>query len=197
MPSPPRSHSPSRSATSGLAALLAGALLALAAGCGDDESCGPGDEEAPGVTVESVTFDEMVASPNNDCPPTAGEHPTAITIQGSQTDPATPGQFLVFCLPRPDLIDDQPVSFTDSERIEIVDLFGRDAEGCDLSFDRSAEPGSGAVTFSGFCEDGTASAGFALSLSGVLPFTRTCDGADPAAITAELGGRAAVAAAGQ
>lgn len=192
MPSPPRSPSPCRFATSGLLALCA----AAAAACGDDESCGPGGEEAPGLTVESITFGEMSASANNDCPPTAGEHPTSITIQGTQVDPAAAGQFLVLCLPRPDLIDDQPVAFSDADRIELVDLFGRDDSGCELRFDRSAQPGSGTATFSGFCENGTDSAGFAISLTGVLPFTRTCDGDDPTPFTAALGGRAAVTAAG-
>ena len=195
MPSPLRSRSPSRFATSGLAALLLACVGA--AGCSDGESCGPGDEEAPGLRVEDIVFGQMTASPNNDCPPPAGDPPTAITIQGTQTEPAAPGQFLVFCLPRPDLIDEEPVSFTDSERIELVDLFGRDPEGCELRFDDSAEPGSGSVTFSGFCADGTDSAGFALSMTGVLPFIRTCDGEDPTPVTAELGGRAAVAASGR
>lgn len=122
MPSPPRSRSRFRSATSGLAALLVGAAALAAAGCGDDDACGPGDEDAPGLRVEDIVFGEMTASPNNDCPPSAGEHPTAITIQGSQVEPAAPGQFLVLCLPRPDLIDDEPVSFTDTERIELVNL---------------------------------------------------------------------------
>jgi hypothetical protein len=191
MPSPPRSRSPSRFSTSGLAALLLVAAVGATA-CGDDDSCGPGDDEAPGLRVDEIVFDGMVASPNNDCPPTAGEHPTAITIQGTQVEPEAPGQFLVFCLPRPDLIDGEAVSLTDSERIEVVDLFGRDGAGCELRFDRSAAPGSGSVTFSGFCDNGIDGAGFAMSLTGVLPFTRTCDGEDPTAVTVELGGRAAV-----
>ena len=192
MPSPLRSHSRFRFATSLFA-------LAALAGCGDDESCGPGDEAAPGLTVEAgaVTFGELAASANNDCPPTAGEDvPTSVTIQGTQIEPAAAGQFLVLCLPRPDLIDDQPVSFTDGDRIELVDLFGRDADGCVIRFDRTAGLGNAAATFSGFCDNGIASQGFALSLSGVLPFTRTCDGEEPAAITSELSGRAAVTAPG-
>jgi hypothetical protein len=191
MPSPPRSPSPFRFAISALLALAA----AASAACGDDESCGPGDEEAPGLIVETITFGEMSASPNNDCPPPSGEHPTSITIQGTQVDPEATGQFVVFCLPRPDLIDDQPVSFTDTDRLELVDLFGRDGNGCALRFDRSAQPGSGTATFSGFCDNGTASEGFAISLTGVLPFTRTCDGEDPVPFTGALGGRAAVTAA--
>jgi hypothetical protein len=190
MPSPPRSRSPSRFSTSGLAA--AALLLALAGGCSDGESCGPGDDEAPVLRVDDVVFGELTASPNNDCPPPAGDHPTAITIQGIQIEPEAPGQFLVFCLPRPDLIDDQPVSFSDGERIELVDLFGRDGEGCQLRFDEAAAAGSGSITFSGFCDHGTSSDGFAVSLTGVLPFTRTCDGQDPTDVTAEIGGRAAV-----
>jgi hypothetical protein len=190
MPSPPRSPSASRSATSGLALLLAAALL----GCGDDDSCGPGDEEAPGLTVASITFGNFAASANNDCPPTAGEHPTSVTVQGEQVSPEVPGQFLVLCLPRPDLIDDQPVSFADGERLELVDLFGQDGDGCTIRFDDTAEPGSAAATFSGFCDNGTNEAGFALSLSGNLPIARTC-GADPAeSDAATLDGRADVAA---
>lgn len=193
MPSPRRSPSPSRSATSGLLLLVAAAALA-ASGCGDDDACGPGDQPAPGLTVEAaaVTFGDFAASANNDCPPTAGEHPTSITIQGEQVDPAVSGQFLVLCLPRPDLIDDQPVPLSDGERIQLIDLFGQDAEGCDIRFDSAADPGNAAATFSGFCENGTDPAGFAIELSGVLPITRSCDGAD-SALTSQLGGRAAVA----
>jgi hypothetical protein len=168
-------------------------LLALPA-CGDDDSCGPGDEEAPGLTVGSITFGNFGASANNDCPPTAGQHPTSITIQGEQVSPEVPGQFLVLCLPRPDLIDDQPVSFSDGERLELVDLFGQDGDGCAIRFDDSAEPGSAAATFTGFCDNGTSEAGFALSLSGNLPAARTCDGDPPEAEVAPLGGRAEVAA---
>lgn len=196
MPSPRRSPSPSRSATSGALAGLLLAAVALA-GCSDDDSCGPGDQEAPGLTVEAaaVTFGNFAASANNDCPPSAGQHPTSITVQGEQIAPEVTGQFLVLCLPRPDLIDDQPVSFTDSERLEIVDLFGQDPDGCGIRFDDAAEPGSAAATFSGFCDNGTDQAGFALSLSGNLPITRTCDGDPPQALTSALSGRAEVAAA--
>ncbi len=162
-------------------------------GCSDDDSCGPGDEEAPGVTVATITFGNFAASANNDCPPTAGQHPTSVTVQGEQVSPEVPGQFLVLCLPRPDLIDDQPVSFTDGERLELVDLFGQDGDGCTIGFDDSAEPGSAAASFSGFCDNGTNEAGFALTLSGNLPIARTC-GADPAeSDVAALDGRAAVA----
>jgi hypothetical protein len=189
MPSPRRSPSPSRSAISGLAL-----LLAALSGCGDDDSCGPGDEEATGVTVGTITFGNFAASANNDCPPTAGEHPTSITVQGEQISPEVPGQFLVFCLPRPDLIDDQPVSFTDGERFELVDLFGQDGDGCTVRFDDTAEPGSAAATFSGFCDNGTNEAGFALTLSGNLPVARTCDGDPAEADVAALDGRAAVVA---
>jgi hypothetical protein len=196
MPSPRRSPSPSRSATSGLLLLAFAALAASGCGDGDDDVCGPGDQPAPGLTVEAaaVTFGDFAASANNDCPPTAGEHPTSVTIQGEQVDPAVASQFLVLCLPRPDLIDDQPVPLTDGERIQLIDLFGRDADGCDIRFDSAAEPGNAAVTFSGFCDSGTDPAGFAIELSGVLPITRSCEGAD-SALTSELGGRAAVASA--
>jgi hypothetical protein len=170
-------------------------VLAVLAGCGDDDSCGPGDEEAPGLRVEAVTFGDFAASANNDCPPSAGQHPTAVTIQGEQVEPAVSGQFLVLCLPRPDLIDDQPVSLVDSERIELVDLFGQDADGCQIRFDDTAQPGSAAVTVHGFCDNGTDSAGFAVSMTGTLPVTRTCDGDPPAAESAPLGGRAVVEAA--
>jgi hypothetical protein len=170
--------------------------LLAAPGCGDDDSCGPGDEDAPGITVEAaaVTFGNFAASANNDCPPSAGEHPTSITIQGEQTSPEVPGQFLVLCLPRPDLIDDQPVSFSDGERLELVDLFGQDGSGCGIRFDDTAEPGSAAVTFSGFCDNGTSESGFAITLSGNLPITRSCDGDPPTADTSALSGRAEVAA---
>ncbi len=169
-------------------------VVAALAGCGDDDSCGPGDQEATGVTVGSVTFDNFSASANNDCPPSAGEHPTSITVQGEQVSPEVAGQFLVLCLPRPDLIDDQPVSFTDGERLEVVDLFGQDGDGCAIGFDDTAEPGSAAATFSGFCDNGTNESGFALGLSGNLPISRTCGGDPPEAQLSPLGGRAAVAA---
>jgi len=169
-------------------------MLAALAGCGDDDSCGPGGDEAAGVTLAAVTFDNFAASANNDCPPSAGQHPTSVTVQGEQISPEVPGQFLVLCLPRPDLIDDQPVSFTDSERLEVIDVFGQDGDGCDIHFDDTAEPGSAAATFSGFCDNGTNESGFAMSLSGNLPISRTCGADPPEAQLAPLGGRAKVTA---
>jgi hypothetical protein len=181
MPSLPRSPSRFLSVTS---------LALVLAGCGDDDgTCGPGEEPAGGVTVEAVTFGDLRAGANNDCP-TDG-HPTAITIQGGQVDPAVDGQFLVLCLPRPDEIGSDPISFDDTDRVQVVDFFGQDEGDCELRFDRSRPATAGAVTFAGFCDDGVHGDGFAISLSGSLPFTRDC-GDGPDEIIAGLGGRAAV-----
>lgn len=182
---------------------LAGMFAAaFAAACGDDEQCGP-DPDLPGeVTVtaasSTLTFGELHAGPNNDCPPpSAPDGPTSITIQGEQTEAAATG-FLTLCIPFPAQVDDTPLSFGDPSQIEIFDLRGQDDQGCTLALDRTQPLDSGSVTLSGFCDDGTHPDGFAMTLSGTLPFTRQCptDGGvgESEAITVNLAGTAAVTA---
>ncbi len=197
-------------------------LAALAAcACGDDggdgdgadagpdasgEVCGPGDAPADGVIVDvggdpeaGAVFGQLGSSANNDCPPPESGGATSITIQGAQTDPADPVPFLTLCLPRPHLIESEPVPLVDDAildedtRVQLIDLLAAPADGCSLDIDGDRAP-SGQVTFSGFCDDGVNAAGYALSFAATVPLLRTC-GADPAEpVDAELSGEVAVSA---
>jgi hypothetical protein len=184
--------SPSRSSTSLALAALALAVLALG-GCGDGE-CGPGDEPGGGVTVTAgdttVTYGAFTSSPNHDC--TVEGHPTSLTLESLQTDPAPSRPFyMTFCLPRPDELAPGTISLADDRLIEVVDVFA-EVDGCVLSFDRTLPP-DGSVTIAGYCREGLHPDGYAISLAGSLPGVRTCDGdAEPIELT--LGGVAAVEA---
>ena len=157
-------------------------LLALvAAGCGNDPVCGPGDVSARGLIVETglgpLTYGDGTSSPNNDCPVDGA--PTSLTIEIVQVDPPTVEErALVLCLPRPDQIGSEPIDLADDSRIQVIDIFADEAD-CLISIDRS-RPVSGTATFTGFCDDGTAPDGYALGLSGTIPATRTCRGGDEA-----------------
>ena len=213
------SHSASRSSTEALTApaLVAVLVAGLAASaCGGDggTDCGPGGAPADGVTVtagagagggesESATFGQFSSSPNNDCPPPGGDGPTSLTVQGGQVDPADPARFLVLCLPRPDRIGAAPIALDDAELVQVVDLVAAPADGCRLTLDRDRGL-TGQVTFSGFCDDGTSPDGYAVAFDATIPLLRVCPAGDAgpgdpgggAAVEAQLGGRAAVTAAG-
>lgn len=165
--------------------------LCLAAACGgdDDETCGPGDA-AGGLAVGDLTFDDFRSSPNNDCTPMQGREPTSVTIQGDQSAPDGAG-FLVLCLPRPDEIGGDPISLADTDRVQVVDLFGKDADDCTVRVDDASDA---SVTFTGFCADGTDDAGYALALEGTISVTRTCGVDDPVAEDLEVSGTTAVVA---
>jgi hypothetical protein len=213
------SPSASRSSTDrrAAAALLA-AAVALCPGCGDDdggddgddvadagsdsggELCGPGDAPADGIVIDpgdggdsQVVFGQLRSSANNDCPPPGGGGPTSITIQGGQTDPAAPDTFLTLCLPRPDLIEADPIPLADEERVQLIDLLAAPGDGCTLDIDRDGAA-AGEVTFSGFCDDGVNDAGYALGFAATVPLLRTCGEEPPAPVEAELSGTVAVTA---
>lgn len=175
--------------------LLALPLAALPA-CG--EPCGPGDAPASGVTATaggtSVAYGQFTTSPNNDC--SVAGHPTSLTLDGIQTDPAaSPPLHLTFCLPRPDEIGGDPIPLDDTQRIEVIDLFAEMGD-CFLSLDRTAPP-TGSITFSGYCDDGTDPAGYAIAFDGAVAGTLSCpdgDGGTDQSVTVTLGGQAAVTA---
>lgn len=196
------------------AAALFAAALGLCAACGGDddgggadagadgggEVCGPGDAPADGITVDvggdpeaGAVFGQLRSSANNDCPPPESGVPTSITIQGAQTDPAAPATFLTLCLPRPDLIESDPIPLDDDTRVQLVDLLAAPADGCSLDIDRERAPG-GEVTFSGFCDDGVHEDGYALGFDATVPLLRACGEDPPEPVDAELGGRVAVTA---
>ena len=199
--SPRSSPSSSRSGTdrhtAGALALLA--ALALAGCGGGDETCGPASSTTDEVDLapaegEPVVFGEFHSSANNDCTAPGGG-PTSLTIQGTQVDPADPTRFLVLCLPSPDLIGDQPVSIADDSLVQLIDLVAIAADGCRVELDRDRAP-SGAVSFGGYCDDGSDPAGYALSFDVQVPVLRTCGEDEPEAIEAVLDGSAPVVADG-
>ena len=156
--------------------------------------CGPADAPLAGATVAiegdpgGIAYGDFTSSPNNDCPPPGGG-PTSLTIEGTQTDLAPGERFsMVLCLPRPDEIGSAPISLDDDQLVQLIDVNARLDGDCTLRLDASTPP-SGTVTFSGYCGDGNAGSGYALTFDGSAAGTRTCpDGAggstdEPATIT--------------
>jgi hypothetical protein len=193
--------------------LMASLAAALATGCGgddgSDEVCGPGDAPPDGVMVtaagDSVSYGNFTSSPNNDCPPAEGG-PTSLTLEGLQTGlPAGQRFSMVLCLPRPDDLDrlaqgelgGATVDLADDNLVQLIDVNAALADDCRLRRD-SAMPPSGTITFSGYCEAGLATEGYALTFDGSAPGFRRCpDGAggfreEPVTIT--LSGTVAVQA---
>jgi hypothetical protein len=179
-----------------IARAAAVALLGVVAavGCGDDTVCGPGEAATDGLVVTggeaALTFGEATSSPNNDCPVEGA--PTSLTVEIRQLDPApSAARFLVLCLPRPDQIGSDPIDITD-DRIQVIDVFADDGD-CLISLDRTREL-AGTLSFTGFCDDGVAPAGYALGFAATVPATRACPGAPAEPIELELGGELAVTA---
>ena len=192
MPMPSRL---SRVCVSALMALAVGAVAACSGGGGD---CGPGDAPADGITLTSgtasQTFGGFHSSANNDCPPSGGNGPTSLTVEGHQVDPAVANRFLTLCLPRPDQIGGDPIALDDDSLVQVIDVMAQDDGGCRYDLDRTGQLGSATVALAGFCSDGTDAAGYALSLSGRLPMTRTCGSAGAEPVTMTLAGTVAVTA---
>jgi hypothetical protein len=144
----------------------------VAAGCGGDDSCGPGDATQSGLFLSSadvtINFGNVTAGLNNDCPdPMAPEGVVSMTLQGTQVDGS--GR-VTLCVSRPDkLADGVPLGGTS---VQIVDLKG-DLDGCMYDFE-SLRPVAGDVSASGLCDDGASSAGFALTVDGSVSLDRTC-----------------------
>lgn len=156
------------------------AMLALAAGCPADDSCGPGDAPGDGLTVSggavSLRYHQMTASPNNDCPdPAAPAGVVSLSLTAIQVSGA---DALVLCIPRPDMLEsDLPVvasTATHTAAIEIQDVNASDA-GCTLT-DSAAMAPTGTGHAEGICMDGTDPAGFALLISGQVSVDRDCSG---------------------
>ena len=174
-------------------AVAAAAFLVIASGCGDDggddgggdggridasdQVCGPGAAPMAGIAVtvggETLTYGGFTSSPNNDCPPPEGG-PTSLTVDGTQvgaTSQVPP--FLTLCLPRPAQIAAQPISLDDDNLVQFANINGELADDCDLVLDRRAAP-SGTIEFAGYCGGGQDAAGYAITLSGTVPGTRSC-----------------------
>ncbi|MCA9677109.1 MAG: hypothetical protein KC464_18935, partial [Myxococcales bacterium] len=183
--------------------LAAAVFATAAAGCGDDAACGAGDAPAQGVTATAgdttVTYGAFQAAANNDCrtaSPPAGV--VSLTVFGGQADPAG-AAFVTLCLPRPDLLADgstvalsgdvQPVP--DDARVQVIDVQAALPGDCAWTIGDAAPTGT--ATFEGFCDQGVAAAGFALTLDGTVTVDETCAGgaATPRQVT--LAGRVAVA----
>jgi len=190
--------SPSPSATElvGLALVLAGATAL--AGCGDDDSCGPGSAPAAGITLtvggETVTYGGFTASENNDCT-INGSGVISVSVHGSQTGGS---QALTLCLPRPDLLGADAVPLVPSrptpmadDRAMVIDSSAALAAGCTVQKDTTMTP-SGTARFVGYCDGGANAAGYALELTGTVPLVRTC-GATVDNVSGTLAGTVAVA----
>jgi hypothetical protein len=144
--------------------------------------CGPGEAPVAGLSADittsggaaSVSFGSFTSSPNNDCTPAEGGA-TSITVDGTQT--GQPNFHITFCLPRPTELGADPVSVTDVEHLEIIDINARLDADCLLVLDRTS-PGTGSITFAGYCGDGLDPGGYAMEFSATIPGTRICTGGD-------------------
>jgi hypothetical protein len=153
------------------------AISVVAAGCSDDSSttCGPGGAATDGLTAGngsdvSLTFENLSASANNDCPdPAAPSGVISLTITGSQKN----GTGLVtFCVPRPDKLTTGNVQL--GSDVKIVDLNGT-SNSCMLTTNATTVP-LGSVGSIGVCDNGTNHAGFALVFAGNVVLSRDCAG---------------------
>lgn len=187
------------------------ALAALAPGCGGDgdEVCGPGETPPDGVTAAipgaSITYGDFTSSPNNDCPPAEGR-PTSLTIEGTQAG-LLPGQrfSMVLCLPRPVELDQlevdelgaATVALDDDDLVQLIDVNAALADDCRLRRNSAMAP-AGTITFSGYCEAGLATDGYALTFDGSAPGIRRCSdgmgGFTEEPVTITLSGTVAVQA---
>lgn len=192
------SPSPSRTDTLALALVVGGAALAGLAGCGDDDSCGPGEAPADGITLtvggETVTYGGFTASENNDCT-VNGSGVISVSVHGTQVGGSSS---LTLCLPRPDLLGADPVPLVPSrptpmaeDRAMVIDSSAALAGGCTAQKDITMMP-SGTARFLGYCDGGASTAGYALELTGTVPLVKTC-GAVMENVSGTLAGTVAVA----
>lgn len=164
----------------------------LAAGCGGDDECGPGDAPATGLVAGnadvSLTYGNLTSGANNDCPdPMAPEGVISLTIEGTQADSAS---LIVFCLSRPDLLQSMDLPLGTSG-LRIIDFNGM-KDDCTFAFE-SSRPVTGTVHATGLCDNGEDPAGWALGINGNISLRRTCTTAtDTIAVT--LSGTVAVTA---
>ena len=148
-------------------------LLALAAGCPADDTCGPGDAPGDGMLLSGsgveVRYHQAIGAVNNDCPdPAAPEGVISLTISMTQVSGADQ---ITLCVGRPDRLTETLTLGTD---VEVVDV-GGESGGCILSRNTTT-PASGTVRADGICENGTDPAGFALEIQGQVSVDRDCSG---------------------
>src|ERR1043165_7601064 len=140
--------------------------MVAASGCGDD-SCGPGGAPDVGITVSdpniALTYGSFSAGPHHDCPEIASVE--SLTFGGVEKDN---GNLITFCVPRPDQL---PAGVSIGSGLRIIDLVG-EANGCSYCFANAAVDGTAKAT--GLCDDGTNSAGFALTLDGHVVLNEFC-----------------------
>jgi hypothetical protein len=77
----------------------------------------------------------------------------------------------------------------DSARVQVIDVQGAFDDGCTWS---SASALTGTATFEGFCEQGVAADGFALTLDGTATVDRACPTGPSTQVEVTLSGRVAV-----
>jgi hypothetical protein len=162
-------------------------VVALA-GCPTSDHCGPGSAASDGLVASAtgvtVTYANLIAGANNDCPPGPGAMPVPLTIL---TPPPTTDVFTI-CVPHPDKLGKQTLSLaTDIQQFAANTM----AAGCSYAVDFTTPP-TGTVTATGVCNNGTAHAGFALTMNGSFMWKRTC-GATVDLIPATIAGTIAVA----
>ena len=147
--------------------------VALAAGCsGGSETCGPQGAGAFALvaagTGVSLTYGDLVASQNNDCPAAgAPAGVVSLTITGKQMGTAG---LVTLCVPRPDELATTAAPL--GSGVELVDFTGSDPT-CSYELDMVTPP-TGTATAHGLCDNGSNAAGFALDFDGGLSFDRTC-----------------------
>jgi hypothetical protein len=142
----------------------------LVAACGDDD-CGPGSASDVGLVASatgvSLTYGNLTSRANNDCPdPAAPSGVISLTIGGTQMGTTN---LVTFCIPRPDQLAD---GVQVGSGFRIIDFNG-EADGCTFALAQGTVP-SGTATASGICDNGTNSAGYALTVDANLVLRRTC-----------------------
>jgi hypothetical protein len=150
--------------------------ISLAVGCSDDASttCGPGGAATDGLTAGNgsdvaLTYENLSAGQNHDCPDTSAPNVESITILGSQKN----GTGLInFCIPRPDKLQTGNVQL--GADVHVTDVTG-DANSCMFSLNSTTVP-LGSVGSIGMCDNGGNKKGFALVFDGNLVLSRNCGG---------------------
>jgi hypothetical protein len=182
-----------------ISALAALAALALVASCGggDDATCGPGSAADDGLVATAsagsitLTFGGILSGQNNDCPGSnAPAGVISLTMIGTQSD-GSGG--ITLCVARPDELATQALALgpdVASSPVRLIDLNGT-AGGCSLAID-TTQPATGTVSATGLCGNGSDAAGFALTVQGTVPLTRSCAGSGSDSVTVTLAGTAAV-----
>lgn len=152
---------------------LAFAFAFAFAGCSSDDVCGPGDAPAVGLVASSgdviLSYGNLTSGRNHDCtPPDAPAGVISLTLEGTQVGSVAP---IVFCVPRPDLLDRGAAIGTD---FRIIDVFGG-ADGCTFMLPLTAMP-TGNARVTGYCDNGLNPAGYALTIDAEVELERTCSG---------------------